>query len=218
MRVYKFYPAKWGIESLKKERLKVSPVNELNDPFEYLALDLGEKTVREWAGRFRNEVSGSNGIISFSSSWQQPLLWAHYADAHRGMALGFDVPDRLLFQIDYIDARINPGRDIDHNKEERLKLINKMLRSKHKEWAYESEYRLLRPLEVCEKEGDNFFAAFNDETQLKEVILGCRYKTLNLKEMMSRLRNRNVKFLTARPKFKGFEMTRQLCSTLEKQL
>lgn len=57
MRVYKFYPAKWGLEALLKRRLKVSPIDELNDPFEYLSLDLGDKNVRAWAKQFRKIVS-----------------------------------------------------------------------------------------------------------------------------------------------------------------
>lgn len=218
MRVYKFYPAKWGLEALSKRRLKVSPIDELNDPFEYLALDLGNKSVRAWAARFRKIVSQNNGIISFSKSWHQPLMWAHYADSHKGVALGFEIPDELLFQINYVENRITPDSDVDHSKAAMQDLIHKLLRTKHKEWSYEDEYRLVRPLEKCTTEGEKFFAAFNEVLIVKEVILGVRYETSKSDKLSAELKSEGVSFQTARAEFKGFQMTPQKLAKRQKQL
>ena len=218
MRVYKFYPAKWGLEALSKRRLKVSPIDELNDPFEYLSLDLGNKSVRAWATRFWRKVSQDIGIISFSKNWYQPLMWAHYAESHRGLALGFDVPDSLLSKINYVENRIKPVSDIDRNSYEMQCLIQKLLTTKHKEWSYEDEYRLVRKLENCVSEGDKFFATFSEQTVLKEVILGARYVTSNSCQLSSDLKSEGVTFQTARAEFKGFRMTPQRLAKLQKQL
>ena len=43
-------------------------------------------------------------------------MWAHYADSHKGIAIGFDVLDNLLFKIDYVESRITPEADVDHSK------------------------------------------------------------------------------------------------------
>lgn len=218
MRVYKFYPAKWGLEALSKRRLKVSPIDELNDPFEYLSLDLGDKNVRAWATQFRKNVSQDNGIISFSKNWHQPLMWAHYAESHRGLALGFEVPDSILFKINYIENRIEPDSDIDRNSDKMQGLIQKLLTTKHKEWSYEDEYRLVRKLENCVSEVDKFFSDFNEKVVLKEVILGARYETSNSDQLSSELKSEGVTFQTARAEFQGFRMTPQKCSKLQKQL
>lgn len=218
MRVYKFYPAKWGIEALSKRRLKVSPIDELNDPFEYLALDLGSKSVRAWAKHFRKGVSQDNGIISFSKHWHQPLMWAHYADSHKGLALGFEVPDYLLFQINYVRDRIKPRKDVDFSKSSMKDLIDKLLRTKHKEWEYEDECRLVRPLKNCVREGDKFFSAFNEETVLKEVVLGARYQTSNYDQLAVELKSEGITFQTARAEFQGFRMTPQKSAKLQKRL
>lgn len=218
MRIYKFYPPNWGLEALTKRRLKISPIDELNDPFEYLSLDLGDKSVRAWAAQFRKTVSRENGIISFSKNWHQPLMWAHYADSHKGIALGFDVPDNLLFKINYVENRIKPVKDIDSSISSMQGLIHKLLRTKHKEWSYEDEYRLLRPLSKCISEGDKFFADFNEITILKEVILGARYETSNCDQLSSELKSEGVTFQTARAEFKGFRMTPQRSAKLQKQL
>lgn len=218
MRLYKFYPARWGLEALSKRRLKVSPIDELNDPFEYLSLDIGDKNARAWATRFRKTVSQDTGIISFSKSWHQPLMWAHYADSHKGLALGFEVPDRLLFKINYVENRIKPENDVDVSEASMKDLIYQLLRTKHKEWSYEDEYRLVRPLENCTREGKNFFAAFNNMTILKEVVLGARYESSNSDQLSSELTNAGVIFQTARAEFKGFRMTPQRLARLQKQL
>lgn len=218
MRLYKFYPAKWGLEALSKRRLKVSPIDELNDPFEYLSLDLGDESVRAWAARFRKIVSQDNGIISFSKNWHQPLMWAHYAQSHKGIALGFEVPERLLFKINYVENRIKPKRDVDLSKSSMKDLIHDLLRTKHKEWSYEEEYRLVRPLNNCFREDAKFFAAFNETTALKEVILGARYETSNSEQLSSELKSEGVTFQTARAKFQGFQMTPQRSTNLQKQL
>ena len=34
-----------------------------------------------------------------------PLLWSHYADKHRGICLGFDMDDRILWQVKYVKER-----------------------------------------------------------------------------------------------------------------
>ncbi len=219
MRVFKFYPAKWAHQTLSKRRLKVSPVDELNDPFEYLSLDVGDRDVRTWAREFRKTVSQANGIISFSRNWRQPLLWAHYADSHRGIALGFDVPDHLLFEIKYLRNRIKPPSDVDSSPKAMEDLIYSLLSSKHKEWAYEEEYRLVRPLANCLSEDGKYFAPLNETTILREVILGARYESAGLSELQTSLMGGDgICFQTARAEFKGFRMTPQQLAKLQKKL
>jgi hypothetical protein len=219
MRVYKFYPAHWAHEALIKRRIKVSPIDELNDPFEYLSLDVSERRVRAWATNFRKIASDGSGIISFSRNWKQPLLWAHYADSHRGIALGFDVPDHLMLAMVYIENRIRPPFDVDQFPDKRKDLVERMLRSKHAEWQYEDEVRLHRKLENCIVECGNYFAPFNRVTVLKEVILGARYESANLNCLQNDLSTKEgVRFLTARAEFGGFHMTKQRLAGMQKNL
>ncbi|WP_299850573.1 DUF2971 domain-containing protein [uncultured Roseovarius sp.] len=218
MLVYKFYPPEYALQSLLKLRFKVSPIDELNDPFEYLSLDMGDKSVRAWAKNFRNIASKGNGIISFSKSWREPLMWAHYAKSHTGIALGFEVPDRLLTHINYITEKIIPPLDVDTNKESMSELVDLLLKSKHKNWEYEEEVRLVRTLQNCDEEDGLYFAKWNHVTMLKEVILGDRYQSKDDTGIQGVLEDSGVKFITARPEFKGFKMTPQKYQKLHKKL
>lgn len=219
MLVYKFYPPKYASEALKKGRFKVSPIDDLNDPFEYQSINMGDRSVRAWAANFRALVSKENtGIISFSKNWREPLMWAHYAESHKGMALGFEVVDRLLLGVEYISERITPPKDIDNNKESMEQLVTMLIKSKHENWKYEDELRLLRNLDSCDREKGLFFAKWNHTTQLKEVVLGARYQTQEDSVFQEYLESKGVKIITARPKFTGFKMTPQKNLSLQKQL
>lgn len=218
MLVYKFYPPNYGLQALKKRRLKVSPIDELNDPFEYQAIDMRSKSIRAWARHFRNKASENNGIISFSKNWHEPLMWAHYAESHSGMAIGFEIPDRLLSHINYISNKIIPPLDVDDNKKSMRNLVNQLLTSKHKNWGYEDEVRLLRKLDNCDEEGRLYFSNWNEVTIPKEVVLGDRYKSQENAKFQGVLEGDGIKFITARPEFKGFKMTPQMSSKLQKIL
>jgi len=218
MLVYKFYPPEYALQSLLKLRFKVSPIDELNDPFEYLSLKMGDKSMRAWAKNFRNIASENNGIVSFSKSWREPLMWAHYAKSHTGIALGFEVPNRLLTHINYITDRIIPPLDVDNNKNSMSELVDLLLKSKHKNWEYEEEVRLVRSLQNCDKEDGFYFSQWNHVTMLKEVVLGDRYLSKKYKNLQSTLEDSGVTFITARPEFNGFKMTPQKRKKLHKKL
>lgn len=82
---------------------------------------MGDKSVRKFI-RERRAFLGKNGaVISFCAKWANPVIWSHYADEHRGMALGFDIPESLLFKIGYEDKKI-PFDAKDLNDDTALKM------------------------------------------------------------------------------------------------
>ena len=50
----------------------------------------------------------ASGLLCFSRHWYSPALWAHYADNHKGMCLGFDIPDDESAQaVQYCDGPLS---------------------------------------------------------------------------------------------------------------
>lgn len=43
MRVYKCYPARWAREVILKRRLKISTISNINDIFEFAAIELSDE-------------------------------------------------------------------------------------------------------------------------------------------------------------------------------
>ena len=106
MRVYHFLNVDHGLDNLRHRRLRISRIIELNDPFEFLGVDLSDRTFRQAFWETKRQLSKTNGLLCFSKTWRNPVLWEHYADKHRGLCLGFDVPKALLEKIKYVKLRL----------------------------------------------------------------------------------------------------------------
>lgn len=74
MRLYHFINEMYGVHAIYLRRLKLSRINDLNDPFEFLAADLLNPLHREAFRNFKNEFNDKFGMICFSSQWKNPLL------------------------------------------------------------------------------------------------------------------------------------------------
>jgi hypothetical protein len=167
MRVYKFLTAHFALKTLYERRLKISILEDLNDPFELIPYDLSNKTHREEMHRARDKICRSNGMMCFSADWHNPVIWAHYADKHRGICLGFEVPEDTAGCVVYIAKRLpfpTPPLSIEHSK--------KMLFTKYTSWEYEKEIRIWARLK--EEEDGLYFKDFDDKLRLVEVIVGAR--------------------------------------------
>ena len=99
MIVYYFTSAKYGLENLKLKRLKISEFSNVNDPFELLGIEMREKEVRETVNFEKSKISKKYGLLCFSEDKYNPVQWAHYADNHKGVCLGFDIPENKLRKV-----------------------------------------------------------------------------------------------------------------------
>jgi hypothetical protein len=164
MRAYHFLPRVWALDDITKRRIKISEIDQLNDPFELWCVAQGDKRLRQPLRMFKQDMGESYGLICFSKRWHNPLLWSHYADRHRGICLGFDVDKRCLKSISYLRKRQN--LQISPTKES----IQQLLFTKFHDWQYEQERRGWFRLD--ERDGDNYFYPFDHRIQLREVIAG----------------------------------------------
>jgi hypothetical protein len=175
MRVYHFTSAVNAISILSLQRLKVSKIGDLNDPFEFLAVDLLDKRHRNAVHSFKEDLDRTHGILCFCSSFTNPLVWAHYADRHRGVALGFDIPDEKAIKINYTEER--PTVEFDERLQKIVnseKVLNHLIGTKFRDWQYENEIRMYVPTKDKVLESGMVFERFSDELTLCEIILGAR--------------------------------------------
>jgi len=202
MMVYHYISAEYGLEGIRKRRLKIARIMELNDPFEFIGVNLKDRKFRKAIRQTKQEVSKSKGILCFSKTWRNPVLWSHYADKHKGLCLGFEVKNNLLGKVDYVDSRLSVPTEFNEE------FMKKLLFTKFRHWEYEQEYRIYVQLE--EEEGGMYFAEYSDELRLKKVIVGDQssVKRAELVDALGGL-NRNVEAFKARAGFQKFEVVRQ---------
>ncbi|TCD46887.1 DUF2971 domain-containing protein [Chlorobium sp. N1] len=164
-----------AISNLSLKRLRVSRLDQLNDPFEFLAADLLDPRDRQALTHFKAELAATKGMICFSRSWSNPLLWGHYAEKHTGMALGFDIPEGFLLRIHYSDER--PRVILDPETREIInkgQAVDQLIRTKFSDWHYEDEYRMFVDLDPASQEAGNHFVDFSSELLLREVVPGLK--------------------------------------------
>ena len=207
MMLYYFTSADYGIENLKLKRLKISDFSNVNDPFELLGIELlgielRDKEVRKAVTFEKSKISKKNGLLCFSEDKYNPVQWAHYADNHKGVCLGFEIPEKNLRKVRYVSERL--ARDTLDQPD----CNEKLLTTKFNHWSYEQERRLILELSIYSMDKKDLrFKGFDSEMVLKEVYIGCKSE-LTFNEIISAYRSEGRKVIVkyTRPSFRDFRI------------
>lgn len=210
MLLYYLTPAKYAKINLTRQWLKVSRFEDLNDPFEVFGIDRSQRPHRAELRKFRQETNQARGLICFTRDWQNPVMWGHYGDRHRGMALGFKIRHPSLAAVIY--ARTPLALDIDPDTSGPiLNLATKqmLLRTKFREWKYERERRMIVRLNRCSEEKGLYFWPFAEGLELRRVVIGphCTEDIAMIRAMVRRFEPA-VEVIKARLAFKSFRVVR----------
>jgi Protein of unknown function (DUF2971) len=178
MRAYKFLNAKYGLKSLSQRRLKQSRVKDLNDPFELTPYKLTNLVIRKTFHQTREDVDKEKGLLCFSADWKNPVIWAHYGDKHKGLCLGFDIPEIKgdpanddTGYVKYVPELLPfPDNFDDLSEAGHASFARQAVFTKFADWTYEHEIRVWGALK--NKEGEFYFVNFSADLELKEVIIG----------------------------------------------
>ncbi len=168
---------KHAIDILVHRRLYLSDWAELNDPHEgRLWINTHGKTsiagpreiIRLIDNRENVDVLNLR-ICALSKTWDSNLLWSHYADGHRGIAIGLELPDDLenqeIVEVKYDDQIPLVEAPIDSS------MLRTALVHKSREWRHEEEVRLLS-FDSSER--------YVEGIMLREVIFGLRSDTQDI--------------------------------------
>lgn len=175
MRVYHLTSSQFGLSNIALRRLKVARFNNLNDPFELLAIDVASFDLRVGIAARKEQIDSEEGLRCFSRSWRDPLLWSHYAEKHRGVALGFDVPDELLTRVQYVAGLHKINIAAKSTKQQVIdRVLGRLRYTKFVGWKYEVEVRQFFKLVDLQSQSGLYFTPFSEQLVLREVILAPR--------------------------------------------
>lgn len=178
MRLYQLGSAHYALQNVEQRQLKISRIDDLNDPFELLGAMQRDKDWRRAFAQAKNQIHTKDGVLCFSRSWRNPVLWSHYGDKHRGICLGFDVDDNVTIPVSYAADLLRLKLDKAKLHEPFSKQVaNQLLTTKFKDWAYEEEVRILASLAKARCNDGLYFYSFAPNLVLREVILGPRCDT-----------------------------------------
>lgn len=207
-RVYHFCNSKYALENLEKKRLKVSTILDLNDPFELLCHYLPDKRSRLAMQALKQTISDSVGMLCFSAAYNNPVQWAHYADKHQGICLGFDVHENDLMKVRYSSQRLRltGAEDVDPIAFKRW--TEEYASTKYSHWKYEKEHRVFIDLSKFDRSG-LMFQAIDERIKLRQVIVGCR-SSVSRKQVGDALLGFNypIETFKVRTAFNSFKVVR----------
>ena len=121
------------------------------------------------------------GVLCLTENENNHLMWAHYANSHKGLLIEFDTNDsffdqrksetdslRRLVKVDYQSKR--KRYTLSHLKEEDLYTVKDIA------WEYENEWRMMVALEDADEKidqhGDNIHLFKFPFKAIKRVVLG----------------------------------------------
>jgi hypothetical protein len=145
------------------------------------ALDNAKMAVL-WEGKweeFRQALGQALGIFSLTEDPAHTLMWSHYASQHFGIVVEFDK------NHPWFNAKTTPSDDLRHlvqvsyvqNPHPRTWKQVKgpdMLYTKNAEWAYEREWRIIRPLQDGTEVSSGKFCFDVPANAVLSITFGCR--------------------------------------------
>ncbi|MGQ3170535.1 MAG: DUF2971 domain-containing protein [Methylophilus sp.] len=171
-----------AVDSLSQETIeKVLNTILSNDAHRDLFRKWGAEEVFDslW-GQFKNKIE-SLGILCLSEHPDNPLLWAHYADEHRGFCIEFERSDKNMlgdgkytYPVKYSNkypeitmSDLFEFNNIDQGNGKSLEetCVGSVLLTKSEHWAYENEWRLIG-------EGNNMLTDYPGK--ITSIIFGLR--------------------------------------------
>ncbi len=199
------------LEAIENNEFYSASIQDLNDPCEGITdtrriqeplrfigrkIGMGKKEDFDMLDSNTNEVLSidrSRGIYSLSKNHLDELLWAHYANSHKGFCLAYDL-DKLLLNIgckyyysDNVKYKKSPPKvgffDMFNAKEKRM--IAKYGFCKSKRWEYEQEFRIITK---------NIGLHSYSSNALKGIYFGYKMEDRQKEIVIAKLKNRELDY------------------------
>ena len=142
------------------------------------------------------------GILSLSKTWDNLLMWAHYAEEHTGFVLMFDGSHKFFEGNEFFPGFAKP-EPVQYKLERPSTTIEEVtipeiFLTKGSDWQYEKEWRYLKFLNDADKRHETPNTPSVELFQLppkciRGVILGCR-SSKELKDTIVALRRDDPEF------------------------
>lgn len=171
------------------------------------------KSMRDGAARVRQAIhrafNENVGLLSLSEIADNELMWAHYADSHKGLVLGFDEQHPFFNRRRTENDEFYFVRKVHYSDDPPVSLAtidgDALLITKGTRWSCEREWRMLVPLRDATRSvtvgGDAVHLFAFPPDVLRGIILGINATLHTEAEVTS---------LLSRPELRHIKMTRAI--------
>ena len=179
----------------------LSKVHGFNKEFDLLETNVKDG-INSFNDKIFNLIDEKFGVASLTSSNNNPSMWSHYADKHKGICIEYDFSNILdssnnysmfLYPVSYQSVRVTLDENIldkvdlkdieKQGKDDLIQLFLKGLFTKHDSWKYESEWRSITLLKISDNEARNIKVP-----KISALYLGNKMET-RMKDQISKILN-----------------------------
>lgn len=171
---------------------------DLQDPESFLlGIEIGEELIRQY----------EKGICSLAERHDCPLMWSHYGDQHRGVCVGYSVPERSKTKTQKViyggSREVEASKNaemLNSDTSARQHVDQAVLLRKADGWNYEQEWRLIDNRGVSPS-----------PLEMEEVIFGIRCKLSVKFSVVTAFekRDRQIDFFEMSVVDKGFDLKKR---------
>lgn len=164
-------------------------------------------------GIFEENRKKHLGVISFSSNWNNLLMWSHYSNSHKGFCIGFNTMKLIESNFFHQGCRVfyPENYPLINPLKEGIEQMVDVFYHKSNDWSYEEEYRMTKLFgwdtnEERFKEQKVFH--FENDT-INEVLLGLKITPQHRTEILQICNDKHIPvYQTTEVKGK-FKLTRE---------
>lgn len=136
--------------------------------------------------KFFREKKDIYKVCCFSKNYNNPLMWAHYANKHAGVCIGYSFPilpeNFRIYNVTYRKNILPIDIEVDEDRVMYYWLTNKAIY-----WKYEEEVRAI----TKDNFPDDIIAV--DKAWCKELIFGCNVKNKDINDAIKKIRKAGYK-------------------------
>lgn len=152
------------------------------------------------------------GIISFSTKWDNLLMWSHYGNKHEGFCIGFDA-EMLDEKINGSSGLVRYPENKEYPKISPLKdgdfdSFFKTVYIKSIDWRYEDEFRITKIKRPQPFNEEDRKVNFSNEA-IKEVILGLNTNEDTEDKILKICALKKIPLFKAKKKQFNFELVKE---------
>lgn len=129
MILYKYYGFGAGVAALGSQMLGFRNPVYFNDPFELSYLDNSSDS--DFALGKIKSLKESLVILSLTRTPFNPLMWAHYAEEHKGFVIGYDIEDEFFLSEKYNVISASEGNVIYTTEKEKIDISDELKETLH---------------------------------------------------------------------------------------
>ncbi|WP_419773998.1 DUF2971 domain-containing protein [Halarcobacter sp.] len=158
-------------------------------------INSSECFIQQLRNKFEEILNYEWGILSLTTSKDNLLMWAHYANEHKGFTVEFSEKSNFFHKREDKKSFFNHLHKVNYSsyrdyKDLSKKQFEEVFLTKSIEWEYEEEYRVFKQLSSAnEVKNENIYLFNFPKDMIKAIYCGCNMDKVHKEKILNIISN-----------------------------